>query len=385
MKTNKTKKIIKNLSGKITEYKIIKNNSVESPKVSVILPVYNVEQYLKECTESIINQTLKDIEIIFINDNSPDKSFEILKEYAKNDNRITLLTQKNYGAGVARNAGLDVARGEYLYIMDSDDVLVPNALERLYSEAKASNLEMIMFNCYLYDNKTKEKEIRPWSLKKEFIPNKKIFSYKEFAENIFNTSPSWAWNKFFKKDFIDRNNLIFQDTSHTNDAYFACMALVLAERMSIINEPLILYRTNQTNSLTSMETRNKKPLDIITATITIQNKLKEINRFEIVKNSFYRFSIELMHYMDTKTTGLANKLLLYNLKYRYFKKLEYDKIPEDILYPYAIEALKKIKKVSILQEIFSIKNQKGRSGKHKVITLFGLKLKIKKGKGNENI
>ena len=115
-------------------------------KVSVIIPVYNVEKYLRECLESVINQTLKDIEIICINDGSTDKSYEILKEYAKLDHRIRILNQSNMGQSAARNRGLEIAKGKYVYFMDSDDWLEKDALKCLTDISESKNLQILYFD-----------------------------------------------------------------------------------------------------------------------------------------------------------------------------------------------------------------------------------------------
>ena len=114
---------VKNAEGEPdTEAVVLVQNKIDyTPKVSVIIPVYNVEQYLRECLNSVIKQTLKEIEIICVDDGSTDNSLDILKEYAEKDHRITIITQKNLHAGVARNAGLSIAKGEYLSFLDSDD------------------------------------------------------------------------------------------------------------------------------------------------------------------------------------------------------------------------------------------------------------------------
>ena len=101
-------------------------------KVSVVLPVYNVEPYLRDCMDSIVNQTLTDIEIICVNDGSPDNSLDILNEYAAKDDRISVYDQENGGHAVATNRGIDLATGDYLFLMDSDDVLDLRALELTY-------------------------------------------------------------------------------------------------------------------------------------------------------------------------------------------------------------------------------------------------------------
>ena len=114
-------------------------------KVSVIIPVYNVEPYLKECLNSIINQTLKDIEIICIDDCSTDNSYQILEEYSKKDNRIIILkNEKNTGGpSTARNKGIDLAKGDYLYFIDSDDYIENNFLEEMYNTAKEYNTDIV--------------------------------------------------------------------------------------------------------------------------------------------------------------------------------------------------------------------------------------------------
>ena len=114
----------------------------QKPLVSVIVPVYNVEKYLEECLDSIINQTLEDIEIICVNDGSTDNSLKILKKYAKKDNRIKIINQKNCGLGCARNSGLNQSQGDYIFFLDSDDYLNPNILEKLYPKALESHSEI---------------------------------------------------------------------------------------------------------------------------------------------------------------------------------------------------------------------------------------------------
>ena len=139
-------------------YNLIINNNIDFiPKVSVIIPVYNVEQYLKQCLDSVINQTLKDIEIICVDDGSTDCSLKILKEYAEKDNRITVISTPNVNAGHARNIGLKQAKGMYISFVDSDDWLDPDMLIKLYWKmANNSDIDMCICNFDVIDNKTKQ-------------------------------------------------------------------------------------------------------------------------------------------------------------------------------------------------------------------------------------
>ena len=121
-------------------------------KVSVIVPVYNVEKYLRECLESLVNQTLKEIEIICINDGSDDSSLEVLNEYASKDSRFKIISQQNQGQGIARNKGIDIANGEYLQFVDPDDWVETNMLEKLYNFANKNNSNVVRFNYSNYND-----------------------------------------------------------------------------------------------------------------------------------------------------------------------------------------------------------------------------------------
>ena len=139
----------------------------KSIKISVIIPIFNAEKYISDCLESIINQTLKDIEIILINDGSNDKTEQIIKEYAKKDKRIIILKQKNKGAGAARNSGIQISKGEYISFIDSDDMFHFKTLEIAYENLIKFNADIVLF----YGRNFKQK--------KDIIINEKIESYKK--------------------------------------------------------------------------------------------------------------------------------------------------------------------------------------------------------------
>lgn len=122
---------------------------------SIIVPIYNVEKYLAECLDSLERQTLDDIEIIMVNDGSTDNSGDIAKTYAAQNENFCLINRENGGLSAARNSGLDVARGEYVYFLDSDDFLADDAIEKLYKKAKAENLDQLRFVAYTFEDGTK--------------------------------------------------------------------------------------------------------------------------------------------------------------------------------------------------------------------------------------
>ena len=161
-------------------------------KVSVIIPVYNVEKYLRECIDSILNQTLHELELICVDDGSTDGSLEILQTYEKKDNRVTVLTQHNQGAGAARNKGLQIAKGEYLSFLDADDFFAPGMLEEAYRKCKSVSADVCVYQVLRYDDTTKKTWFDKGSFRKEFAPNKEVFSYKDMPDHILDSFQNWA-------------------------------------------------------------------------------------------------------------------------------------------------------------------------------------------------
>ncbi len=291
-----------------TTAQIVVQNQVDyEPKVSVIIPVYNAAVYLQECLESLIRQTLKEIEIICVNDGSTDASLEILKEYARKDRRITILSQSNLYAGVARNAGLAIARGEYLSFLDADDFFEKDMLEEAYRTARKSDSDVVIYNVNFYNNQTQKFESPRWILNEHFLPRKNEFSPREVSDCIFNITNNWPWNKLFKRGFINQFHIRYQNIKHTNDTYFVCVSLALARRISVIKRALLHYRTNSGSTLTAKEARNSTPLNIYYVIQGIRNRLKEEKIYDIYQRSFVNlccnhlaWNIRIMDNPDSK-------------------------------------------------------------------------------------
>ena len=197
--------IVKNADGDAdtTAMILIQSKINYTPKVSVIIPVYNVEQYLHECLDSVINQTLKEIEIICVDDGSTDSSLEILKEYAAKDNRITVIAQENLHAGVARNAGLTVAKGEYVHFLDSDDWVDLDTYEKLYNIIKKQNVNLIKFKSYTYDSQ-KNQIIDNEYTEMSYITNNVTISIDTDTKLAIGISDS-PWSGFYNLNFLRKN------------------------------------------------------------------------------------------------------------------------------------------------------------------------------------
>ncbi len=202
------------------------------PKVSVIVPVYNVEKYLPECLDSLINQTLRDIEIICVDDGSKDNSLQILNEYARKDNRIKVIHKENGGLSSARNAGIEIAIGKYLAFVDSDDFVDTNTYERTYDEVEKNNADILCFGW---------KNFPVGHGREDCCPKNKVyhdwFTAKRTRESIH------AWNKLYKSSFIKDNNLRFNEKSKcTEDECFNLCAYPLAKTIVHISDKLYNYR-----------------------------------------------------------------------------------------------------------------------------------------------
>lgn len=228
--------------------------SDDSPiKVSVIIPVYNAEAFLATCLDSVSAQSLKEIEIICVDDGSTDGSLKILREYAEKNPKIRVFTQPNARQGAARNRALDHARGEYVAFLDSDDVFAPGALEKLYETASAGTLDMLLLSCVRVDGAGREYR---WSYHdfSKFLPldfPRKCFSWKDCSPELFWRMPCSCWGTFYSRAFLEKHKLRFPEKIFFEDRPFFFFALMLAERVGILDEALYRYRLNPNSTISS--------------------------------------------------------------------------------------------------------------------------------------
>ena len=213
-----------------------------SPKVSVILAVYNGHDVLRRCLDSILAQTLTDIEIICVDDDSKDDSLAILQEYAEKDSRVRPIHQENGGAGAARNTGMKYASGEYLSILDCDDFFEPRMLENAYRTATERSADIITFGCDFYDGKTDSFRPCYHSINRKALPDKEVFSAQDIQQDVFRLFVGWAWDKLFRREFIVREQITFQEQRTTNDMLFVFNALIRAKRVTVLDEVYAHYR-----------------------------------------------------------------------------------------------------------------------------------------------
>ena len=247
-----------NIAKEKCEEKILKKLNISfRPKVSVIIPIYNVQNYLILCIESVVSQILKEIEIICINDGSTDDSLLILQEYSKKDNRIMIITQRNRGLSEARNTGIKYSNGEFIYFLDSDDFLEINALFELYNYAKKFNLDIIYFqtsqfknNDNITINKNNEK-ITDFTINLNDIMEGK-YLYVQLREK--NKYSPVVWLSFIKKQFYIKTGLSFYPGILHEDVLFTLTGILSAKRAIYIDRKYHHYRVNNDSIMQSKKT-----------------------------------------------------------------------------------------------------------------------------------
>ena len=262
---------------------------MENIKVSVILPVYKTEPYLRQCLDSIVNQTLKEIEIICVNDSSPDNSLSILEEYAARDSRIQILTQPNGGAGAARNNGMRHAHGKYLSILDSDDFFELTMLEEAYQKAEEVSADLVVFRCNQYFTETGEYKEIPWTLRIRHVPPYAPFSHRQLTMNVFRVFQGWVWDKLYLRSFVEEKGLLFQEQRTSNDMYFGFSATALAKKIAVIDKLFVHYRIDAADSLS--KTREKSWQCFYNALCGIREKLKKEGIFPELEKDFINYSL----------------------------------------------------------------------------------------------
>jgi glycosyltransferase involved in cell wall biosynthesis len=216
-----------------------KENNMKQPKVSIVVPIYGVEKYLNQCVDSILAQTLKDIEIILVDDGSKDRCPQIVDEYAKKDPRIVAIHQPNGGYGRAVNHGMEVATGEYLGIVEPDDFIEPDMYEKMYQSARENNTDITKTSFYNRSEFSGAEEPANWEY--ETIPHR-VFTVKECGYFLY-THPS-IWSCIYRRKFLEENHIRMVEPKGAGwaDNPFQVQTMCLAKRINFVNKPFYHYR-----------------------------------------------------------------------------------------------------------------------------------------------
>ena len=292
-------------------------------KVSVIVPVYNVEKYLRDCIDSIINQTIKEIEIILIDDGSKDNSLSICNEYAKKYSNIKVIHKDNGGLSSARNVGLDQATSPYIMFIDSDDLYLPNSIEVMLNEIESKKADYVIGN---YQNLTEDGVL--WDKPIFDLEKYKNFklSIKDYTKSFYIMNSS-ACNKIFRRSFIEKHNLRFIEGIPAEDAVFTTFLFLKSKNVYYINDVMYLYRQRNGDSISTNVTLDyfkgiSKAYKIIYDNF---NEAKELNFYR----AFYAKSMtyNLYKFIDSKAMTDDERLEALS-RMRWFYKLSIDlKVP----------------------------------------------------------
>lgn len=209
------------------------------PKVSIIVPVYNVALYLHDCLESILNQTLEEIEVICINDGSTDDSLSILEDYANIDKRMIIISQENAGLGAARNVGVKAARSKYLLFVDSDDWIALDACEKLYDIAELQQLDMLQASYHLARHKTDDSLLESSVERNIFVDQGVKVCEKNYCLSPFN------WDKLWNRAFFIDQGLFNIEGILYEDVLTSCKGFLKASKVAVVDMPFYFYRQRE--------------------------------------------------------------------------------------------------------------------------------------------
>lgn len=227
----------------------MESGSDNMPKISLLIPIYNVEKYLRRCLSSAVSQTLNDIEFICINDGSTDGSLDIIKDFAESDPRVKIIDKPNSGYGASMNRGLDEALGEYVGILESDDFFELDALETLYNAAKKVGADVAKADFYLYWSAPEERYERFGWVDADAPRETAPLDYPE----VFYRKPS-IWSALYRRGFLDANGIRFLETPGASyqDAGFNFKVWASAAKVVLIDKPILCYRQdNESSSVNS--------------------------------------------------------------------------------------------------------------------------------------
>lgn len=313
-------------------------DSHENTKISVIVPVYNVESYLCECMDSIIGQSHRNLEIICVNDGSTDNSLQILKDYQSRDGRIKIIDQKNKGVSSARNRGVEIAKGKYISFVDPDDFLEFNAYETALSKIK-NDVDILIWGYKAFPNAS------GWWINAGKSPNT---IYQDRSVDAFFDGGSVSvivWNKLYSNKMLKKNALKFNNSlKMSEDVEFNMLSFVRLKKIQFIDNKLYNYRVKRKNSLTDIYKGEKQANN---HKILFKDVLEDWNRLGFLKNNEYK----VLRYFTKISYNVISSIVNSSFKRSYANELLstfWQYMSEDTKYKLDLNTLNKL---SFIQSI----------------------------------
>ena len=320
------------------------------PKVSVIIPVYNSEKYLQECLDSVISQSLQDIEIICVNDGSTDSSLSILKNYEQKDSRIVIINRENKGVSYSRNEAIQQAKGEFICFMDSDDLYPDNRiLEELYTKAKENDVLIAGGEFSTFDT-----NIQPYEFKQKFgssidgylFKDSGIVDYKDYQFD-------YGFHRFiYNREFLIKNNIFYPNYTRFEDVVFFTRAMHFAKKFYALDKICYGYRIRHKN----IKFNKQHSIDLLNAILNMLDFSQKHNYKKLEKYISKRYCEHLEFIKDFSQKDLINKI-------ETNKKIK--------------QTLQRENKQRFFQNIFSMKNEI-LNGKIKILNILGIEILLRK-------
>ena len=273
--------------------------TVSLPAVSVVMPIYKVERYLGLCVEAILAQTLREIEVILVDDGSPDGCPALCDAYAARDSRVRVIHQENQGAGAARNAGLCAAQGRYVIFLDSDDVYHPQMLERMVARAEKYRADVVICLADALEEETGRTRSMPNQLRRELLKGVDANAFcplQELPQQLFQLCAGWPWDKLYWREFVLQMGLQFQNLPHTNDAFFVYLSLVRASVVSV--EPAVLVQHRMHGASISHNT-GRSTTSLADALLAIHEQVLALGNAKLEKSfNHWAMNMAVWHYLQ---------------------------------------------------------------------------------------
>lgn len=295
--------------------------------VSVVIPVYNGGACLAQCLDSVRAQTLRDIEVICVDDGSTDETPAILARYAAQDPRFQVVRQENAGPGAARNTGLAQAAGEYLIFLDADDRFEPDFLEVMVARARETGADVTVCPSVEFDHATGRERDGAWMLKAGLVPGG-VFTPAQAADHLFQFTYGWPWDKLYRRAFIVEAGLSYPPLPNSEDLVFVFQSLALAGQIALVDKPLVAHRMGRGGSVSN--SRHRDPEVPWQALELLRDGLKVRGVYDAFEKSFLNWAMEFLVWnVANMGDRAAQRRYFYKLKGEWLPAMAFDRHPRD--------------------------------------------------------
>lgn len=280
-------------------------------RVSVVIPVYNIERHLRQCLDSVAGQSLRDIEVICVDDGSTDDSPKILADYASQDSRFQIIRQSNAGPGAARNTGMAQATGEYLIFLDSDDWFEPDFLERMVAKAESTGADVTICRAVEFDTETGRELPSAWMLRTETLPKKARFSPQEASASLFYFTWGWPWDKLYQTAYLRQGKFVYPALPNSEDLSFVFLSLAGAKYLTIEDAVLVHHRVNRGGSVSN--SRAAHPEAPYQAIKLLEEGLRSRGLYPTFEQSFLDWAMGFLIWNTASMKGKETQKQCYSL------------------------------------------------------------------------